>query len=39
MRALHLEEGIRDFEDCVMCHRTASDEPEESDSRQRRDRD
>lgn len=27
IRAEHLEEGIRDFEDCVRCHRSA-DEPE-----------
>jgi hypothetical protein len=28
VRAEHLEEGIRDFKDCVQCHRNASEEPE-----------
>lgn len=27
IRAEHLEEGIRDFENCVECHRSADDEP------------
>jgi hypothetical protein len=27
IRAQHLEEGIRDFENCVECHRNARDEP------------
>lgn len=39
IRAEHLEEGIRDFEDCVKCHRNASDEPEERGSGEGRDRD
>jgi Class III cytochrome C family len=28
MRAVHREEGIRDFENCVECHRSAEGEPE-----------
>ncbi|MBT9594800.1 MAG: class III cytochrome C family protein [Vitreoscilla sp.] len=28
IRAEHLEEGIRDVENCVECHRSADDEPE-----------
>lgn len=35
IRAEHLEEGIRDFEDCVECHRDA-DEPDERGRRNRR---
>lgn len=27
VRAEHLEEGIRDFENCVECHRSANEEP------------
>jgi hypothetical protein len=33
IRAEHLEEGIRDFENCVRCHRSASDEPGEGRER------
>lgn len=29
VRAKHVEEGIRNFENCVRCHRSASGEPEE----------
>lgn len=39
IRAKHLEEGIRDFDNCVECHRSASEEPDESGSRQTRERD
>jgi hypothetical protein len=39
IRAEHLEEGIRDFEDCVKCHRSASEEPEGRGSREGRERD
>jgi hypothetical protein len=39
VRAEHVEEGIRDFEDCVRCHRSASGEPGERGSREGRDRD
>jgi Class III cytochrome C family len=39
VRAEHLEEGIRDFENCVECHRNASDEPERGESREDRERD
>ncbi len=39
IRAEHLEEGIRNFEDCVKCHRSASDEPEGRGSRGDRERD
>jgi Class III cytochrome C family len=31
IRARHLEEGIRNFDDCVRCHRSASAEPEGDD--------
>jgi hypothetical protein len=36
VRAEHLEEGIRDFENCVDCHRSAQEEPERSRSRANR---
>jgi len=39
VRAEHLEEGIRDFENCVECHRSASEEPEKKGSREGRERD
>lgn len=39
VRAEHLEEGIRDFDNCVECHRSASDEGQESGSGQRHERD
>ena len=39
VRAEHLEEGIRDFENCVECHRSASEEPERNGSRRGRERD
>jgi len=39
VRAEHVEEGIRDFEDCVKCHRSASEEPERHGSREGRERD
>ena len=39
VRAEHLEEGLRDFEDCVKCHRSASEEPEGRGSREGRERD
>jgi len=29
IRAEHEEEGIRDFSDCVQCHRSAQEEPRE----------
>lgn len=35
VRAEHLEEGIRDFEDCVRCHRDPGVEPEEAHGRER----
>ncbi len=39
VRAEHLEEGIRDFGDCVKCHRSASEEPGRNGSRDGRERD
>ena len=39
VRAEHLEEGIRDFENCVECHRSASEEPRKRGSREGRKRD
>ncbi len=39
VRAEHLEEGIRDFENCIKCHRSASDDPERGESREGRERD
>jgi len=39
VRAKHLEEGIHDFENCVECHRGASEEPGKKGSRERRKRD
>jgi hypothetical protein len=39
VRAEHLEEGIRDFENCVECHRSASEEPRRRGSREGRKRD
>lgn len=37
IRAEHLEEGIRDFENCVGCHRSARGESEGRGSREERD--
>ena len=34
VRKKHLEEGIRDFENCVECHRNASDEPKRQAARE-----
>jgi len=39
IRRKHLKEGIADFENCVGCHRSASDEPERRGSGTRRGRD
>ena len=39
IRAEHLEEGILDFDDCVKCHRSASEEAHGSESRDGRERD
>ncbi len=39
IRAKHLEEGIRNFENCVACHRSAEGEPEEKGSREGKKRD
>lgn len=39
VREEHLEEGIRDFENCVECHRSASEEPGRRGSREGRERD
>lgn len=39
VRAEHREEGTRDFEDCVKCHRRAEEEPRRGDSGERRKRD
>ena len=39
IRAEHLEEGIRDFDDCVKCHRSASEEAHGSESRDGHERD
>lgn len=39
IRAEHLEEGIRDFENCVECHRSANEEPARKGSGERRRRD
>ncbi len=39
VRAEHLEEGIRDFSDCVKCHRSAREEPGRNGSRGGRERD
>jgi len=38
VRAEHLEEGIREFENCVECHRSADDKPDRGDSRDGRKR-
>jgi class III cytochrome C family protein len=35
IRAVHAEEGIRDFANCVRCHRSASAEPEGGEGRGR----
>jgi Class III cytochrome C family len=34
MRAKHQEEGIRNFENCVECHRSANEKPRENGSRE-----
>ena len=39
IRAEHEEEGIRNFENCVKCHRSANGEPEGGGSREGRERD
>ena len=39
MRKKHIEEGIRNFENCVSCHRNAHDEPDEKNSREHDDDD
>ena len=39
VRAEHLEEGIRDIDDCVECHRSANEEAGESGSHEKRERD
>ncbi len=39
IRAEHVEEGIRNFENCVECHRNATDEPGESGSGREGERD
>jgi hypothetical protein len=39
VREEHLEEGIRDFENCVECHRNAQDEPRRPGGRGKRERD
>lgn len=39
VRAKHVEEGIRDFENCVECHRSAEEEPRQRGGRDRRERD
>ncbi len=39
IRSKHLKEGIRDFEDCVACHRSADGEPEEKGARKNKKRD
>jgi len=36
IRAKHLREGIRDFQNCVSCHRSAQEEPEHRGRRDRR---
>lgn len=38
VRAEHLEEGIRDFENCVECHRSAKEEPRKRAPSERRKR-
>ena len=35
VRAEHIEEGIRDFENCVECHRSAREEPKTRASKER----
>ena len=39
IRSKHLEEGIRNFENCVACHTSANEEPEEKGSRREKKRD
>jgi hypothetical protein len=39
IRREHLEEGIRDFENCVECHRSAHEKPQRQGSRGERRRD
>jgi hypothetical protein len=39
VRAEHLEEGVRDFENCVECHRSANEEPKGRGAGDRRERD
>ena len=39
VREEHVEEGIQDFENCVECHRNASEEPRRQGERRERKRD
>jgi hypothetical protein len=39
IRSKHIKEGIRNFENCVECHRSAEEDPEHGESRGRRERD
>jgi hypothetical protein len=39
VRAEHLEEGIREFGNCVECHRSANEEPKRKGSVEKRERD
>jgi hypothetical protein len=34
VRSKHEEEGVRDFDNCVKCHRSADDKPEEGGNRE-----
>jgi hypothetical protein len=36
IKAKHQEEGIRNFDDCVSCHRSAHGRPREGEGRERR---
>jgi hypothetical protein len=38
IRAKHLRKGIREFEDCVRCHRSADDDGDEGEARSGRER-
>ncbi len=38
MQEKHLKEGIRNFENCIACHRSAHDKPSKGDSREERKR-
>ena len=39
VRAEHLDEGIRDFENCVECHRSAAEEPKKKGARREKEKD